>query len=73
MISIAEQEKMFGLTTEQMELEKPEYIDNLMWAMSILSDVQHVMNHNQEQARQWVNKAKFWISEERRNQRETAA
>ena len=63
------QTKMFGMTLDEVKKE-PWFAGNgnlqedLMYAMQILSDAQHVMAHGQtEEARQFINKAKFWIAE----------
>jgi len=32
--------EMFGITIKQMQLEQSSFYDNLLWAMSILSDAQ---------------------------------
>jgi len=51
---------MYGCTKQDMEdmmYEDQPY----MLAMCILSDVQHVMEYDTEQARQFVNKAKYVI------------
>jgi len=51
---------MYGCTKQDMEdmmhEDRP-----YMLAMCILSDVQHVMEYDTEQARQFVNKAKYVI------------
>jgi len=58
---------MFGETIESMIDTKPEFTDNLMYAMSILSDAQEELErNNKETARKFINKAKYFISEEGR-------
>ena len=67
-MTIEEQEVlMFGMTKEQVIAERSSLYTEHMWAMSILSDVQEIIKSptvdNLETARQWINKAKFWIHE----------
>jgi hypothetical protein len=63
--------KMFGETIAQMTSAKPAYMSNGMYAMSILSDVQELLNfvrddrEVQEQCRQYINKAKYFIDLDR--------
>jgi hypothetical protein len=57
---------MFGITLDQVIAGKPKYESAGMWAMSILSDVQELLARDSsasagESARQWINKAKYWI------------
>lgn len=65
------QVKMFGTTIAQMTSAKPLYMSNGMYAMSILSDVQELLNfvrddrEVQEQCRQYINKAKYFIDQDR--------
>lgn len=54
--------QMFGETVEQMVKAKPDIYSNLMYVAAILSDAQEV--NNRELARQFINKAKFFIKEE---------
>lgn len=63
-----QQRQMFGMTLDQVIAEKPKYETPGMWAMSILSDVQETLARLHrvdpvilERARQWINKAKYWI------------
>ena len=70
---IAWELQCYGMTEAEVLAEKPEFTDPLMYAMSILSDVQHLMksrtrppSENAETARQWINKAKFWMGLTRR-------
>ena len=58
------QTKMFGETLEQMQAAKPEELDNLMYATMILSDAQEC--GDAETSRQFINKAKYFISQERK-------
>jgi len=61
-------EKMFGMTMAELKRLKPHYVAPGMWAMSILSDVQEVIesgNDNMEHVRQALNVAKYWIQESR--------
>jgi uncharacterized protein (DUF111 family) len=71
----AEQIKCFGITEAEVEKEILSYhskvmmYDRTMYAMSVLSDVQHIIANNvygektNEVARQWMNKAKYAIGE----------
>lgn len=59
---------MFGESIEEMRgavmfanLNDPN--DLIMYAMSILSDAQHILESNPEMARQWINKSKYFMSE----------
>ena len=64
--------EMFGMTLEEVKKShmfalKGNPDMDLMYAMQILSAAQHVMamdlsSDNNETARQFINKAKFWIS-----------
>lgn len=66
---------MFGMTLDQVIAEKPKFENPGLWAMSILSDVQEMLarlpsDRNPDpvildRARQWINKAKYWIDVER--------
>jgi hypothetical protein len=63
-----QQRQMFGMTLDQVIAEKPKYETPGMWAMSILSDVQETLARLHradpvvlDRARQWINKAKYWI------------
>jgi len=51
---------MYGLSQLDMEDMLDEDMP-CMLAMSILSDAQHVMSYDQEQARQFINRAKYVI------------
>ena len=51
---------MYGCTKQDMEDMLHEDMP-CMLAMSILSDAQHVMSYDQEQARQFINRAKYVI------------
>jgi len=51
---------MYGCTQLDMEDMLDEDMP-CMLAMSILSDAQHVMSYDQEQARQFINRAKYVI------------
>tara|TARA_R100000458_G_C8256543_1_gene232597 strand:- start:895 stop:1110 length:216 start_codon:yes stop_codon:yes gene_type:complete len=53
--------KMYGCTKQDMEDMMHEENMPCMLAMSILSDAQHVMDYDKEQARQFINKAKYVI------------
>lgn len=57
--------KMFGETVEEMKRAKPGFYSDGLYAMSILSDVQEILvtTGDIETARQWINKAKFFISQ----------
>jgi hypothetical protein len=53
---------------------KPEFVDNLMYAMMILSDAQEVVAQgNKEAARQYINRAKHFIDKEARQKHDTNA
>lgn len=66
-----QQRQMFGMTLDQVIAEKPKFEAPGMWAMSILSDVQEMLSRIPlekrpdpvilERARQWINKAKYWV------------
>lgn len=65
------EKRMFGCTIKEVEDVGRFYRSNKMAAMSILSDVQEIINpesewggHSLEEARQWINKAKYLISKE---------
>lgn len=69
------QYQLFGMTFDQVIAEKPKHTDAGMWAMSILSDVQELIARRPdaaalERARQWINKAKYWIDVQRPSPRE---
>jgi len=51
---------MYGLSQLDMEDMLDEDMPYML-AMSILSDAQHVMSYDQEQARQFINRAKYVI------------
>ena len=53
---------MFGETVKDMTESKPEFLSNTEYAMSILSDAQEVLSVNPNLARQFINKAKYFIS-----------
>jgi len=56
--------KMYGCYAKDIDAELEECMSSKeMYAMSILSDAQHVLAHGDaETARQWMNKAKYVIS-----------
>lgn len=56
--------EMFGESIDIMKDSKPEYIDNVMYAMMILSDAQEVLLINPKIANQFINKAKWFLAEE---------
>jgi hypothetical protein len=60
--ALAKEVKMFGETVAAMESMKPEFVSNEMYAMMILSDAQEMMNFDMETARQFINKAKYYIT-----------
>lgn len=66
-----EQRRMFGLTLDEVIAEKPAFYDPGLFAMAILSDVQGLLERSgddrtaRERARQWINKAKYWIDQQR--------
>ena len=62
---------MYGCYTEDIDAELADYMGpKEMYAMSILSDAQHVLAHGDtETARQWMNKAKYVISKVMREKR----
>ena len=57
--------KMYGCYCEDIDADLADYLGpKEMFAMSILSDAQHVLAHGDaETARQWMNKAKYVISQ----------
>lgn len=59
--------KRYGCTLaevkEEMEGRTKFNSQILMYAMAILSDAQHTMESDPETARQWINKAKYWIDQ----------
>lgn len=62
--------RMFGKTLAQVVAEKPAFVGPDMMAMSILSDVQELILRSRDAAsatiaRQWINKAKYWIEQTR--------
>ena len=63
-------EQMFGEPVDDMIKAKPEFITNLMYAVMILSDAQEVLKTNRERARQFINKAKFFITKEMKDKEE---
>jgi hypothetical protein len=64
--------KMYGCYCEDIDAELEECMGSKeMYAMSILSDAQHVLAHGDaETARQWMNKAKYVISQVMRENKE---
>lgn len=66
MISEDKQIKMFGTTIEILDAAIEESDDPLMLAMSIMSDAQQAMLYNQEEARQYINRAKHVVDGVRR-------
>ena len=56
----------FGERVGDMLDAKPELMDSGLYAIAILSDVQEILNANPEMARQWINKAKYFIGLSRR-------
>lgn len=61
----SEETNMFGETIEQFTKMKPSFYSNLLYATSILSDAQEVLSRgNSELARQFINKAKYFIIED---------
>ena len=72
----------YGVTEAELEEAKPEFMSNNMEAMSWLSDAQHILAHagdwknesNQakakEDARQFINRAKYFIGKETKRERE---
>lgn len=59
--------QMFGMTTDAIDVQFKWMIQTMgheMTAISLLSDAQHVMEHgDNERARQWINVAKYILSE----------
>lgn len=61
--------EMFGETIEEMrswispftDLNDPKEL--MMYASGVLSDAQQVLERNPEMARQWINKAKYFMRE----------
>lgn len=59
--------QMFGCTKEELyEMLDDCFGDYEMLAMGILSDAQEVMTRNPEEARQFINKAKWVLSQIKR-------
>jgi len=57
--------KMFGATIESLEAALPPMVTNTQFAMMILSDAQEaVEREDKETARQFINRAKYFISKE---------
>lgn len=68
--TMQDQIDMFGETVADFEMAKPNDIDPLMYAMMILSDAQEVIERgNRNVARQYINKAKHFIDQARREKR----
>jgi len=64
MMTNQEQIKCFGDTIEGLNSAVKRMYnarDLQMYAMGIISDAQYVMEHNPEQARQFMNKAKYYL------------
>ena len=60
--------KMFGCTKDELHMMLDDcFGDYEMLAMGILSDAQEVMKQDPETARQFINKAKWVISQIKRN------
>jgi hypothetical protein len=66
---------MYGMTEEEVrnepifKMDKPD--EDIGYAMNILSDAQHMMEcGNYEVARQFINKAKYWMSKAKSEIRE---
>jgi hypothetical protein len=56
----------FGCTAESLRESKPAFYSPLMYAMAILSDAQEeAAGGNMERVRQYINRAKMFIDEER--------
>jgi hypothetical protein len=58
--------KCYGMTAEEIMQDLPSYTKNsdaqlLMYAMGIMSDAQHIMLSHEEDARQFINKAKYLV------------
>lgn len=69
---ISREMKMYGCYREDIDAELEECMGSKeMYAMSILSDAQHVLAHGDaETARQFMNKAKYVISKIKRENME---
>lgn len=74
-MTVAEQQ-MYGMSADDMRHQFDWMIRGMgreMTAISVLSDAQHVMQHDPERARKFINIAKFiLIDEMRQNQKEAA-
>lgn len=56
-----------GCTAENLRESKPVFMDTLLYAMAILSDAQEMIDRNDgETARQFINRAKLLMIDERR-------
>jgi hypothetical protein len=66
--SEASQVRMFGTTLADLQAGKPPFYSNGLYAMAILSDVQELLcagNHVPlDRCRQWINRAKWFISQD---------
>ena len=63
--------KMFGVTTKTMlEAQEEDMMDDLMYSMSLISDAQQMIKH-EEQARKLMNQAKWFIARKRSADRES--
>jgi len=69
-------EMVFGKSMDRVITEKPDYYSCGMWAMAILSDTQELLSMRDgrsasraETARQYINKAKYWIGRVERGER----
>ena len=58
------QKQAYGTTIEEMENQfESELVDDpAFYAICILSDAQEVLEHNPETARQFINKAKYFMA-----------
>lgn len=70
MTTEAQQIKTYGCTIAQLESDLPDYLikdsgsDLLLYAMSIISDAQHMLEMGDaETSRQFMNKAKYYVSQ----------
>jgi hypothetical protein len=63
MMTNEQETKMFGETVEEMLKNKKDYLGNSEYAMMILSDAKSVLKsfEDKERARQYINKAKYFI------------
>lgn len=65
--------EMYGATSEALENSRPDYQDDIGEAFSWLSDAQEVLPGDPETARQFINRAKYFLSKVRGEHRQNNA